>query len=134
MLADHPAAIELHRAALRAMTTAGQRQWDSVVVNDLAITVRCAGDPATALDLHDRALRTATQQQMRYEKARAHDGIAACTLAEDPDRAREHWMQALTLFAEMGVPERHAVAERLAALDRGGDQLRNPAGTGRMDG
>jgi hypothetical protein len=39
-------------------------------------------------------------------------------VASDPDGARGHWRAAQELFADLRLPERHAVAERLAALRR----------------
>jgi len=36
--------------------------------------------------------------------------------ADDPGRARHHWEQALTLYAELGVPEADEVGQQLAVL------------------
>jgi hypothetical protein len=37
-------------------------------------------------------------------------------VTEDRDSAHRHWTRALTLFEEMGVPERREVARRLESV------------------
>jgi hypothetical protein len=54
----------------------------------------------------------------RYEQARAFDGVAR--LGHDAGRlrqARSHWQRALTICADLGVPEADDIHRRLAALD-----------------
>jgi tetratricopeptide (TPR) repeat protein len=51
----------------------------------------------------------------RYEQARALDGIArAYRDLDDPDQARQHWRQALEIFADLDAPEAAEVRARLA--------------------
>jgi hypothetical protein len=61
--------------------------------------------------------------KLKYEHARALDGIAACLLPTDPDAARDHWRRALTLYTQMGVPAQHDVTRRLAEIEAGGSCL-----------
>jgi DNA-binding SARP family transcriptional activator len=115
-LSDYPAAIRYHGAALQAINRAGQLQLESTVLNDFARTLFVAGDKTSAVDVHVRALHIAQHQHMRYEQGRAHAGIAECVAAGEPQRAREHWKEALKIFEQMRAVERHEVAGRLAAL------------------
>jgi hypothetical protein len=50
----------------------------------------------------------------RPELARAHDGLGDALAHTDSGATRGHWSAALDLYVRMGVPERHAIAERLA--------------------
>jgi hypothetical protein len=49
----------------------------------------------------------------RFEEARALAGLAELTAGSDRDEAVRLWREALAIFEELGVPERHAVAARL---------------------
>jgi tetratricopeptide (TPR) repeat protein len=106
-------AIAYHREALVLMREGGDRAGECTVFNDLARTLCATGDTATALDLHRRALAIATKIQLKYEHARALDGIAHCLRDTDPESARRHWQQAYQLYEEMGVTERYDVAQQL---------------------
>jgi hypothetical protein len=49
----------------------------------------------------------------RFEEARALAGTAELTAGSDRGEAVRLWREALAIFEELGVPERHAVAARL---------------------
>jgi len=55
---------------------------------------------------------------VRYEQARAHNGLAhTCHAAGDPGQARRHWKEALTLYISLGAPETDQVRTHPAATD-----------------
>lgn len=109
-------AAALHRAALIAISAAGDRIGQCASRNLLAHALRHQGDLPSALDLHHRVLRDATTLNARYEQARALDEIARCLRAADPAAARSHWTRALALFRQVEAPERDEVARVLAEL------------------
>jgi DNA-binding SARP family transcriptional activator/tetratricopeptide (TPR) repeat protein len=109
-------AVAHHRLALTIVRESGFRQEECAVCNEFGRTLREAGDVTGALELHQRALTVATKIRHRYNIARALDGIAACLRETDPASACQHWLQALELYRELEVPERHEVERQLAAL------------------
>jgi tetratricopeptide (TPR) repeat protein len=131
---EYEKAIEEHRRAVDIAVRIADRRDEAAFLNDLATTVAAAGDRARAHDLHEQAFNLTRGRRSLYEEARAVAGMGECLADVDPVRARQHWQRALGLFERMGVPDRFEVAERLAVLDGGGDQLRNPVDAGRMDG
>ncbi|MGH3799655.1 MAG: tetratricopeptide repeat protein [Pseudonocardiaceae bacterium] len=75
--------------------------------------------PDQAFAHHTTALTLATHVGDRYEKARAHNGLAHIHLdAGDLDQARQHWHHALALYTDLGVPDADDVQTFLAALDQ----------------
>ncbi len=73
--------------------------------------------PGGAHEQHTAALALATETGDHYEQARAFSCLARIhQLSGATDRAREHWQQALTRYAELGVPEAGEVRAHLAAL------------------
>jgi hypothetical protein len=67
--------------------------------------------------LHHLALAQCRHTGNRFEQARAHDGLGVAHLAlDDAGQAREHWLDALAIYDELGVPETATVRARLAAL------------------
>jgi hypothetical protein len=80
------------------------------------IPLRELGDGAGVLEEHRAVLLEAKKIKLKYERARALDGIAACLRSTDLDEARRHWLRALVLYREMGVPERAEVERELAGL------------------
>jgi DNA-binding SARP family transcriptional activator len=115
-------AVEHHRAAEAFMVQTGDAPGECMVRNDYGRTLLELGDVAGALEQHRTALATASKIKLKYEHARALDGIAACLRATDPEDAQRHWQQALTLYTEMGVPEQHDVTRQLADLTSGNSQ------------
>ncbi|GIE49354.1 AfsR/SARP family transcriptional regulator [Actinoplanes nipponensis] len=125
-VAQHMKAVELSRER-------GADPAIAVASNDLAAALLATGDRAGARQLRLHALALARRTVVPYEQARSLAGLAECVVGDDPAAARRHWQQALDLFERMGVPERFAVRRRLAGLDSGPEQLRTPAGGGRME-
>ena len=73
------------------------------------------GRPGDALDHHRRALAEAARVDYRCGRADALNGIGLAQAAlGDVRTAREHWRQALELYAELRVPEADGVRARLA--------------------
>ena len=61
---------------------------------------------AEAMAAHERARALATGIGDSYEQARALSGVAHVLRATGrPGRARQHWIEALGFFDELGVPE-----------------------------
>jgi DNA-binding SARP family transcriptional activator/tetratricopeptide (TPR) repeat protein len=116
-LGRHDEAIASQRAALTIMIDISAPAGECLVRNDLGITLTKLGRLDESAELHQRALTQATRINDRTELARAHDGLAATLVGTDPAGARRHWQTAADLFEDMQLPERHAVAGRLAELD-----------------
>jgi DNA-binding SARP family transcriptional activator len=116
-LGDHHRAIAWHVEAVTLVEATGDRPVAGMARNDYGRTLLEAGDLDGALEQHRSALAIALKIKMKYEQARALDGIAACLRDTDPEEARRHWQQALALYTEMGTPEQHEVTRWLAALD-----------------
>jgi tetratricopeptide (TPR) repeat protein len=71
-----------------------------------------AASAAEAVEHHTAALELATAHGVRDARARAHAGLGrAHETLGDLARAREHYREALTVYAELGAPE----AERAGA-------------------
>ncbi|MBY8873142.1 tetratricopeptide repeat protein [Micromonospora sp. PLK6-60] len=106
----------LHREALAAMVVAGDRSGQYAARNLLARALAEGGDVPAALDLHRRVLADATRLDVRYEQARALDGIARCLRDAEPAAARAHWIRALALLRQMESPDQQEVARLLVEL------------------
>ncbi|WP_018804039.1 AfsR/SARP family transcriptional regulator [Salinispora arenicola] len=109
-------AARLHREALSAISKSGDRAGPCACRNLLARATADQGDLPSALDLFRRVRDDAAKINHRYEQARALDGIARCLRPTDVAAARAHWIQALTLFRQLDVPERHEVQRLLTEL------------------
>jgi DNA-binding SARP family transcriptional activator/Tfp pilus assembly protein PilF len=117
-LGRHQQAAEHYRQALDLASQNGNRAGVLEARNGLGAALLAAGQPWPACAEHRAALDLASQTGDRYEQARAHDGLArAHQVTGGPDRARDHWAQALALFTGLGSPESGDVGARLAALD-----------------
>ncbi len=109
-------AARLHREALIAINRSGDRVGACASRNLLARAIAEQGDGPSALDLFRRVLQDAQKINHRYEQARALDGMARCLRSTDASAARAHWTQALALFDQVDVPERHEVRRLLTEL------------------
>jgi tetratricopeptide (TPR) repeat protein len=112
---DFVAALIQHRLAVDIADRIGAVRYPSDHLHDYAVTLRRAGDGTTALEVFERSLRVARQARQPYSIARGLTGIGDCVAAEDPERSRRLWTEALEMFEAMGTPERFEVAARLAA-------------------
>jgi Tfp pilus assembly protein PilF len=75
------------------------------------------GLPVQARAHHYEALTLADQLGARYERARAHDGLAHTYLVTgELIQARQHWQQALSVYTSLGFPESENVLIRLEDL------------------
>ncbi|MGW4943883.1 BTAD domain-containing putative transcriptional regulator [Actinoplanes sp. NPDC004185] len=127
-------ALELVARAITIAERIRHERYESLCCTYRGEFLLAVGDVSGARESCDHALRLA-RTRFPYEWALALSGRAAVHLAEgDRVSARRLLEQALAMFARMGVPERHDVERRLAGLDSGRDQLRTPAGGGRMEG
>ncbi|WP_027659738.1 AfsR/SARP family transcriptional regulator [Salinispora fenicalii] len=109
-------AARLHREALIAINKSGDRAGACASRNLLARAIADQGDRPSALDLFRRVLHDAQKINHRYEQARALDGMARCLRSTDMSAARAYWTQALALFDQVDVPERHEVRRLLTEL------------------
>jgi tetratricopeptide (TPR) repeat protein len=109
-------AIRCHREAL-ALLPDGHHIEPSAL-NAYGRTLLARGNRDEALAAHRRALDGVGTVGNPYERAKAHDGIAAASYEVDPAVAEEHWWKALEIYGDMDVPEATEVRRRLAGLDR----------------
>jgi tetratricopeptide (TPR) repeat protein len=112
----HDEASAWHAEALALAQDLGHRSAVCLIRNDLGRTLRESGDTGGALGQHRVALTEASEMRFKYEHARALDGLAACLRDTEPDAARNHWLRALELYRQMGVPEQSDVERHLAQL------------------
>jgi DNA-binding SARP family transcriptional activator/tetratricopeptide (TPR) repeat protein len=113
---DGDRALESHQEALRLIRACDAQASESSALNDLGETLRTLGRPAQARAHHEEALALAARLNNRYQEARAHSGIAR-TLQDDGDPAvRQHWQQALDLYAGLGLPEADEISARLGII------------------
>jgi hypothetical protein len=87
-----------------------------VVLNDLACSLRAAGDVSGAMELYTQVLERAQRNHYPLRQADAHDGLGYCLVDTAPEQARQHWTLALATYRTLGLPRQHEVAERLAEL------------------
>jgi hypothetical protein len=67
--------------------------------------------------LHTDALAVAIDIGDPGEQARAHDGLGEVHRATgNLNLARDHWLQALAIYRDLGVPAAEVAAANLAAL------------------
>jgi hypothetical protein len=99
----------------------GYRPGEAVALNGLGEVFLAAGRSSDAHAQH-AALSVTTQSGEKYERARAHNGLAhACHAAGDSGQAGRHWNEALPLYISLGAPETEQVRGHLATTD---DQAR----------
>jgi DNA-binding SARP family transcriptional activator/tetratricopeptide (TPR) repeat protein len=109
-------AARCHREAL-ALIPDGHHIQPSVL-NAYGRTLLASGNRDDALAVHRRALRRLGAVGNPYERAAAHDGIAAALHEVDPAAADEHWWKALEIYGDMNVPAATEIRRRLAGSDR----------------
>lgn len=108
-------AAELGATALAAAEAIHRPALAAAVENLLATADLRRGDPACALERHERAARIAEKIDLRIELARSLDGAGhALAALGDHAAARENWRAALEHYEQMGVPQADAVREQLA--------------------
>lgn len=96
---NHSRARDLYRML-------GSRGDEASALNGLGETACTAGDPGSAVEKHSTALTLADEALNLPERARANDGLArAYRDLGDVGRAREYAGIAMSLYADLGVPE-----------------------------
>lgn len=89
-------------------------------LNGLAEVLLAEGRTGEAGREYTAALGLATEIGLKFDQARAHDGLGRVhQLTDDLSQAREHWQQALALYIELGVPEAEDLRALLAELRSG---------------
>ncbi len=115
-LGRHRRAIDHLQQALAICRAVDDRGVEADACNSLGETLLADGQPDRARSQHAAALSLADQIGDPFERARAHDGLAHTFHATgNTDQARHHWQQALTVYAELDVPEADRVRAHLAA-------------------
>lgn len=110
-------ALGCHEQSLTLRRDIGDLGDEPHALNNLGITWCLLDEPDQAIPLHHLALAQCRHTGNRYEQARAHDGLGVAHLAlGDAGQAREHWLDALAIYYELGVPETATVQTRLSAL------------------
>jgi DNA-binding SARP family transcriptional activator/Tfp pilus assembly protein PilF len=114
-------AAEHHRLALSKLREISDRTAETMALNALGETLHTAGQFDQARVAHSAALDLSATAGDRYEQARAHSGLAQNhQAAGHRDQAQYHWRQALSIFADLGLPDADDIRHRLAMSDRGG--------------
>jgi DNA-binding SARP family transcriptional activator/tetratricopeptide (TPR) repeat protein len=117
-LGRHTEAAEHHLRALVAVRDTGDRGTESEILNNLGDTRCAAGQPTEALDLHRQGLDLALEVHHRHEEAHAHQGIGNALRDRDPDATRRHWVRALAIYTDLGVPEADQMRDQLEGLGK----------------
>jgi tetratricopeptide (TPR) repeat protein len=106
-------AVDHHREALGIAGAIGDDHLAAELLNRLGDTLRTGSQPKKALRSYRQALAK-TGNGNRYERARAHHGIARTLTAIGSQRAAQpHWERALRLDARLGVPEADEIRAEL---------------------
>ena len=94
------------REALEIFRQLGERAGETRVTNSLGEVLTTTGQPGHGRAEHLAALSLAIETGDRYERGRAHAGLArVAEMLGDPDSAGQHWAQAWSRYAEIGAPE-----------------------------
>jgi len=115
---QHEQATDHHRRALKLFRELDDPGGQAEALNGLGETARTTLDLTQALAFHAEALQHANAIGDRYQLANSYAGLGHTYHDLDqPDQARVHWQQAVTLYEELGVPEAEAARDHLAVLD-----------------
>ncbi len=116
-LGRYPEARDHHQQALTMVDEMGDPFPKAAALNGLGQAACATDDPAKALDHHRQALALAESIGHLYEQARAHRGIGDALHRTRHPEAAESWRRALSIFTEIGAPEKESVGEHLAAVN-----------------
>jgi tetratricopeptide (TPR) repeat protein len=117
-LTRYQLAIRRFRRSLALHRKNGNRSGEAEALNGIGEVLQATRRPGQACTAHAAAVRLATEIGDRQEQARAHDGLArACALLGQSGQARQQWLQALSIYDELGVPEADQVRSELARTD-----------------
>jgi Flp pilus assembly protein TadD len=106
-----------YRQALAILREIGDRTGEADALNGLGEAAHTTS-PADALTHHTAAYTIAVDVGERDQQARAHTGLGhAHRSLGDPATARYHYQQALTLYADLGVPGADQIRAHLTTVD-----------------
>jgi DNA-binding SARP family transcriptional activator/tetratricopeptide (TPR) repeat protein len=112
LLGDHETAKHHHHEALAA---ARDNESRAQALNGLGLAHAAHDAWAEAIRYHYDALAVASDFGLRYELARAHNGLGdAYIQLGDAEHALRHWENALHLYEELQAKELSGVREKLA--------------------
>ncbi|NUP51204.1 MAG: tetratricopeptide repeat protein [Catenulispora sp.] len=112
--ADPAAARDHHQRALELWAEIGLERSETMARNGLGAACLALGDRQQALTHYRAALHLAENGRNPYEQGIAEYGVATVLSAQgDDEAARASLERALTIFAELEVPEADAVRRRL---------------------
>jgi DNA-binding SARP family transcriptional activator/Tfp pilus assembly protein PilF len=100
--------------ALTRYREMGDSAGQADALNHLGEVFLGLGQPGRARAQHAAALDLAIQIGDRQQQARAHHGLGDAHGSSDPGKAREHWREALSRYADLGLPEADEVRARLS--------------------
>jgi DNA-binding SARP family transcriptional activator/Tfp pilus assembly protein PilF len=104
--------------ALSVSRRIGDRSVEADALNGLGHVLLASGQQEQAISSHSEAIRLAVQIDQKSLQATGHNGIAQSYYTTgELSLAREHWHQALALYAELGAPEASEVRALLDSLD-----------------
>jgi tetratricopeptide (TPR) repeat protein/transcriptional regulator with XRE-family HTH domain len=116
-LGRHESALAQHEVALERYRMSGDRPGEVESLNDIGATLRTLGRLPEAHARHQEALTLAHDADVRYEQARALDGLGHVHhLRGESGRARTQWRAALDIFTALGTPEVAKVRSQLASV------------------
>ncbi len=104
-LGHHDRAARYCQDALVLYRQIGDPGGEAEALNGTGEILSAAGQPDQAAACHRGALDLATQTGDRYQQARAHRGIASIFGAASEHQERQHRQHALSIYADLGVPE-----------------------------
>jgi tetratricopeptide (TPR) repeat protein len=112
-------AIDYLERALNIHREVGNRPEIAETLNELGQAFFGAHRLTEAIEAHRASYALADELETPDQQAKALDGIALA-LAERGkiSEARRHWLDALNMYDDLGIPEGEAVRQRLASLDR----------------
>lgn len=125
-IGDPHIAIDYHQRALAIARELGDPTLETDIYNDLGETYHACRHYANALEIHRNALSFTSRTGDLREKARAHHGIARTLhAAHRHEDARDHWLEALTLYRDLDIPEAGHAEQELDQLNCACRRTRN---------
>jgi len=117
-LGRHGEACDNFARALTIFRELGYPRAEARTLNGLGESLRLAGRTEDAVGHHRSALAVARAVRDPYEEASALNYLALLRRAAgDREQARVFWTEALSIYAELAIPDGDEVRRHLAALD-----------------
>ncbi|MGC4812211.1 ATP-binding protein [Micromonospora sp. DT228] len=122
-----------HQQSLDIFRETGERYGEASALNGIAEAARVTGNVADALAHHGAAHAIVVEIGAYHEHARTHAGLGHAHRAlAAPTSARAHFQRALTLYADLDMPEAEEIRAHLTALDSDGVGPGSPDLTGQL--